>query len=144
MEVVAMTRPFGLLFQDDFDNLWETLTKGGGVNYINSNFPPANVLIDEDKNLYFYFALAGYNKEDIAISFSGDYMILKITPPEKNLKEGVKYLHKGIKNASCTSRYYVPNQRYDTDNVNASFKDGILKVEVSSKAPEKARLIKIE
>lgn len=138
-----MTRPFSLFF-DDFDNLWEVLTKGSGVNYVNTNFPPVDVLIDEDKNLFFKFALAGYNKEDINIFFSGDYMRLKLEPKEEVLKSKYKYLNKGIKHAKATSSYYVPYQKYDTEKVEASFEGGLLKVKIPSKSPERAHLIKIK
>lgn len=140
-----MTRPFGL-FNDDFDRVLNSLVNMGRgySDFITSNFPPVNVFTDEDKNLSFQFALAGYNKEDINISFSGDYMVLRIDPAEKEKKEGVKCIHRGIKHAKFATKYYVPHERYDTDNVTASFEDGILRVEVPSKAPEKARLIEIK
>jgi len=139
-----MTRPISLFFDEDFDSIVKSLINGSGGNYVNYNFPPADVLIDEDKNLTFYFALAGYKKEDINISFSGDAMVVKITPHDKKLEDGVKYLNKGIKHAKCANRYYVPYQRYDTDSVKAVFEDGLLKVEVPSKAPEKARSVEIQ
>lgn len=124
-----MTRPFSLFSEGDFDSIVKSIVNGG-VSYVSSNFPPVDVLMDEDKNLTFYFALAGYKKKNIGISFSGDTMVVKITPDSEELEEGLKYLNRGIKKSKCMNKYYVPHQRYNTENVEASFEDGILKIKV--------------
>lgn len=108
------------------------------------NFPPTNLKMDKDKNLFFEFALAGFQKNEIDISFQGDWMELTITPIRKEEKEDIAYLNRGIKCSSTKNKYYVPQDKYDTNEVKASFDNGLLKVEIPSKEPEKARPIMIE
>lgn len=140
-----MTKPFSLFFDEDFDNIVKSLMDGSGGRYVNnSSFPPADVIINEDKSLIFYFALAGYKKENIDVSFSGDALVIKTTPATRKMKEGSKYINRGIKNSKSVNKYYVPFQKYDTENTKAVFEDGILKIEIPSSDIEKARVIKIK
>ncbi len=132
-----MTRPISLFFDDEFENLWNAVTN-------TSSFPPKDVLIDKDKNLYFRFALAGYDKDNVDISFMGDSMVVKImAPKEKELPEGFRCISKGIKSSDNSTRFYVPFHRYDTENAKATFENGILNIKVPSKTPEKTRSIPI-
>ena len=108
------------------------------------NFPPTDWKIDRDKNIYFEFALAGYVRNEIEISFQGDWMVLTITPIKKDEEKDMRYLNRGIKRSSARNKYYVPHDKYDVDNVKAFFKDGLLSVEIPSKEPEKARSVDIE
>lgn len=139
-----MSKP--IFFDGDLDRFWNSLINGTEVSYVNSNFPPVDIVIDDDKNLYFSFALAGYKKDEIDVRFSGDYMVLNINPEsdKHELKKGNKYLNKGIKSGKSKTKYYVPYQRYDTDKVTASYEDGILNVTIPSKTPEKARSVFIK
>ena len=139
-----MSRPFSLFFDEDFDTMIKKFMNGDGAKYVSYNFPPVDVLIDKDKNLFFYFALAGYEKDNIRISFSGDAMIVDIEAKERKLEEGLVYLNKGIRNSKCVNKYYVPRQRYNIDEAKSVFEDGMLKIEVPSKTPEKKRFLKIE
>jgi HSP20 family molecular chaperone IbpA len=117
-------------------------TKNWGFNF--PNFPPADLKVDKDKNLYFDFALAGYKRDEIDISFQGDWMVLEIEPHKEEEQKDMAYLNRGIRKSSSTSKYYVPHDKYNTDNVKGSFNDGMLKIYIPSKEPEKARRVLIE
>ena len=110
-----------------------------------STFPPTNILMKKNKDLVFEFALVGYPQENIHIEYLGDHMTLNVSSPEKKvLDEGDVRIQKGIKSAKIQNRYYVPNDKYDTDNLKASWKDGLLTVEIPSREPKEAKIVTIQ
>lgn len=118
--------------------------KGRDWNFSIPNFPPTDWKLDKDRNFYFDFALAGYSREEIDISFQGDWMVLTITPIKEEENHDITSIHNGIRKSSARNKYYVPHDKYESDKVKASFKDGLLKVFIPSKEPEKARPVDIE
>ena len=95
-------------------------------------YPPSNVFIREDKTLVFEFALAGFPENSIDLQFKGDYMIISAKVPEDMQKEeNVKYFKRRLKFKDFTEqRYFVPDDKFDRDQVKAVYKNGILKIEV--------------
>lgn len=139
-----VTRPFSFIFDEDFEGFIKSFFGTSGENYSNYNFPPADIFVDKDKNLNFEFALAGYNKDLIDVSFSGGTMVLKVDPVEKPDKAESKNFSRAIRKSGCINKYNVPSQVYDVEKATASFNEGILTVFVPSKKPDKATYIKIK
>lgn len=100
-------------------------------------YPPANVYMDKEKTLYFEFALAGFKEDQIDLQFQGDYMVLNITVPEQEKKdeeEKIRYFKRRLKMKSVKDqKYYVPEDRFDRENVKAVYKSGLLAITISSK-----------
>jgi molecular chaperone IbpB/HSP20 family protein len=99
------------------------------------SYPPANIIMKDDKSMVFEFALAGFSEEDIELEFRGDYMVLSATVPQEHRDtEGLHYLKKRLKLKDVTEqKYYVPEDKYDRENAGAEFKNGLLTVTVPSK-----------
>lgn len=110
-------------------------------NVYSASFPPANIILKKNKNLIFEFAVAGYNQEDIDISFEGDRMVLELKKSQKDIEEEDTFLVKGIKNCSQKNWYFVPVAKYDTENSKASIKNGMLVIEIPVKEEAKAKKI---
>jgi len=124
-----MTRPFYSLndifelFSSDFE---KALCEVQSAQLFTNGFPPYNVKVNEKTNdLRFEFALAGYEKQNIDISFDGDYMFLELKPTKEEDKE-FKTIQRGIKGGKGKIKLAVPESRYDRENARGEFKDGIL------------------
>ncbi|MCL2267061.1 MAG: Hsp20/alpha crystallin family protein [Treponema sp.] len=113
--------------------------------YPNYSYPPMNVYMTEDKSLVFEFALAGFNENDISLSFQGDYMVFsaKLGPdpdspvrPRENggLEDNVRYFKRRLKMKDIEKqKYFVPLDKYAQDKVKALYKNGILRVSIPPK-----------
>lgn len=110
------------------------------------SYPPANIVMNDDKSMLFEFALAGFNREDIELEFRGDYMVLSATvPQELRGGEDAHYLKRRLKLKDVNEqKYYVPEDKFDRDNANAEFNNGLLRVTVPPKEKtEEAKGVRI-
>jgi len=122
------------------ENFWNNLN----VAYQTPNFPPLNILINKKtKEMVFEFALAGYDKENIDISFKGDYLELSLKGGAKE-KEDWEIVKCGIRNCDAIFKYYCPADKYSRDNIKANFSNGILRVIVQPKEKADTKMITIE
>jgi HSP20 family molecular chaperone IbpA len=124
--------------------------------YPNYSYPPMNIYMTGDRSLIFEFALAGFEENDISLSFQGDYMVFQAamngagtadvqngaTVPD----ESIRYFKRRLKmKAIDKQKYFVPMDKYAQEKVKAVFRNGILKVTVPPKEePEQNGGIKIE
>jgi HSP20 family protein len=115
----------------------------GSVLYSAPTFPPVNVLLNkETKDMVFEFAVAGYEEENLDISFAGDYLILKIKKDNED-NSNFKVIHNGIRKENIEFKYYVPSDKYNQDEVGASLKNGILAVNVPAREEAEKKKVKI-
>lgn len=135
----SVHKGFDRIFQNLFD--WE---KESIKFSRNSNFPPTNIFIDEaSKDIVFEIALAGYLKEFVNISFSGDTMTIQAEDRKVNdLK--LHCIQRGIKRADINQRYIIPSSKYDTDKTEACFADGFLRLVIPAKDVIKPKNIQIK
>jgi HSP20 family molecular chaperone IbpA len=99
------------------------------------SYPPTNIYMTDDRKIVFEFALAGFKEEDITLEFKGDYMVFSAkVDPEMEVPEDVKYFKRRLKFKDVKNqRYYVPEDKFDRENVTAIFKHGLLKVVIPPK-----------
>jgi HSP20 family molecular chaperone IbpA len=85
-------------------------------------------------------ALAGYNKDNINLSFDTDHLILTIKKPRVPNEEFVD-LQRGIKNVEdAVIKWKIDPRYYDRESVDAKFNDGLLTIFVNPRtevAPKK-------
>lgn len=97
-------------------------------------FPPCDVELDEkSKDLTFKFALAGYPKENIHISFEDDMMLLNVDKVEVEEDENSTTLRNAIKKSGFSAKYAIPQSRYDIGEAKADYVDGILEVKIPAR-----------
>ena len=126
---------------DLFDRLWDSIPPFGSSfqlvemsGYSAPQFPPADIEFDKDtKDMYFTFALAGYQPDEINVSFDEDYLVLSSEIISKDKNEEKIFFKKGIKKSSFSVKYSVPTTKYDVDNADASFIDGLLKIKIPAR-----------
>lgn len=141
---------------DEMTKLFDEKLFTGIDKYSVPSFPPVKV-VKRDNKVTFKFALAGYSKEDLDISFGKDCLILSTTEQyndklekefaalcsvDKDKRPKAKVLVNTFKNSSFSYRYFVPEDKFDFDKAAAEFKDGILTIVVPSREKEKENKIK--
>ncbi len=94
-------------------------------------------IYEKDDKYYVLVDLPGFNKNDIKISIKNGY--LEINASRKDNCEDKNYLRKERRLMDVSRTFYLG--RVDDDNVDASFKDGVLEIVVSK---EKENKINIE
>ncbi len=96
------------------------------------SYPPMNIFLAEDKSMVFEIALAGFEEKDIELQFRGDYLYFSAKAPAgAEEEEGIQYFKRRLKLKSIDEqRYYVPEDKFDRDRVEARFKDGLLRITI--------------
>ena len=121
-------------------------------DFFNDDFMPRkekNLMktdIKEHKDKYTVLVdLPGFTKENINLELNNGYLNIhaKMEKDEKKDEEG-KYLHRERFYGECSRSFYVGDEVKEED-INAEFKDGILKVNIpkkeeTKKLPESKRI----
>jgi len=133
--------------QDMFDDIFMDIAPALGATciYPAQSFPPLDVILDEKtKDLLFRFAIAGYSKDEVDVSFTENIMTLSIEPKKKESERSLKFLKKGIKTSSVKAKYEVPVTKYRVDSTTAKVENGILEIFIPALEEIKPKSIKIE
>ncbi len=120
-------------FRDNFK--WHS----HGDFYPYYSYPPMNIFLAKDKSIVFEIALAGFQENDIDLEFKGDYLHFRAKAPKlAEEEEGIQYFKRRLKLKSIDEqRYYVPEDKFGQDKVEARFKDGLLRVVIPARQEEK-------
>ena len=143
---------YASILNDLFDDVVESLKNSDysimvsdkDINSLADSDVPYNQYIDEDKNLYFDFALAGIEKDLIEVEKTSN--IISITIKGKENAEKYAYTNKGIKfpkNKNVTIATITVTEKYDAEP-EISFENGLLRFKFLIKAEEKARVLSIK
>ena len=123
-----------------FDNLFNEIERLVEGTQPAPSFPPHNIVKVTDNNYVVELAVAGFSKDEIDIQLDDGNLIIK---GEKNDKEGIEYVYRGIATRSFTKKIRL----METIEVRgAEFKDGILRIGLENIIPDhkKPRKIQIE
>ena len=86
--------------------------------------------------------LPGYNKEDIKVDITDGYLTINAkTSNEKEEKEKGKFVRRERFTGECSRSFYV-GEDIKEDEIKASFKNGILNLEVPKVKPEEKKSAK--
>lgn len=126
----------GIGFQNQFRFFDELLNSTSQV----AKYPPYDILSTDEDKYEIRFALAGFKKEDIEITFKDQVLIIKGTGDTGSQDA---YFHKGIAARSFTQSF--PLAEY-VEVKGASMEDGILTIKLEREIPEeeKPQVIKIK
>lgn len=126
------------IFDDMFGKNW------ADNGYIRNNAPAVNVLENEN-GFELEMAAPGMKKNDFNIKLDKNVLTISYEKKDENTEKENGYTRKEFAYNSFQRSFVLP-ETVDTDKIAASYKDGILKLDISKKeeAKEKApRTIKI-
>ena len=122
-----------------FDRMFDMMS---GAVPTTPNYPPYNIVKHSDDKYTIEIAVAGFSKDEIGVEIKENTLLIEsASRPEGD--DDKEFLHKGISNRSFKKAFnlaeYVIVQ-------GASFKDGILSIELERIVPEamKPKTIKIK
>lgn len=98
-------------------------------------FVPAIDMHEDDKNLYITAELPGIEKDDIKISLHNDVLTISGERKREERKEKENYYHLEMCYGSFNRSITLPVE-VDSDRVEASFKNGILKIQLPKSNPK--------
>ena len=130
------------VFQNEMNRLFERFF---GEDYSASSpgvFPPVNVYQDND-NIYLTAELPGMDASDIKLDVEADG--ITISGERKIEKEGENVCyHRREREGGSFSRKLSFKNKFDTDRVTASLKDGILKITMAKAQESKPKKIEVK
>ena len=126
---------FDKFFDDAFKGFYPELHKTYGIEpFAKSSYPKVNVISFED-SIEIEAEIAGYTKDDISVQVEDD--ILSIVGKASQLAEQTDksvYLLRELKRSSF-SRSFKLSDQLDAEQIDATFKDGLLKLVIPRKKP---------
>ena len=129
-------------FDKMFDNLVETqfpdITKSVGVKpYQGSAYPKVNVYEYDDK-VGIVAEIPGLDKKQLNVEVEEGVLTISGDKHGIHKEDGAKVLRRELK-ASSFKRSFELGELLDGENISASFKDGVLSVDVPKIEPEKPK-----
>ncbi len=126
---------FDKFFDETFRGQFPDFYKSFGIDpFSKSAFPKVNVLSYDDK-IEIEAEIAGYNKDDVSVEVENE--VLSIVGKASQLNEQTDksvYLLRELKRSSF-SRSFKLDDQLDSDNIEATFKDGLLTLVIPRKKP---------
>jgi HSP20 family protein len=126
---------FDQIFDDHFKGFFPELHKTYGIEpFAKSSYPKVNVLSLEN-SIEIEAEIAGYTRDDISVQVEEN--ILSIVGKTSQLPEQTDksvYLLRELKRSSF-SRSFKLSDQLDVEKIDATFKDGLLKLVIPRKKP---------
>lgn len=121
-------------FNSDFENFFGTARR----------FNPAVNIKEDEKSYGIELALPGLNKEDVKIEVERDVLMISSEKNEEKNEEKNGYSRREFGSYSFCKSFRIP-ENVNTDKISASFKNGILTMELPKSEEETKvnRIIKI-
>jgi molecular chaperone IbpA len=115
----------------DLEKIGERMLKNTG------NFPPYNIIKENDNTYLVEFAVAGFSKKDVKVTQEKNALII-----EGNIEEDdkIEYVHKGIATRSFTRTFALAEH---VEITAATYADGILTVTLVRNIPKEDQPKKI-
>ena len=132
---VEQYRPFTIGFEKVFDNL-------NTVSEIANNYPPYNIIKQDDEHYIIEIAGAGFRSDEFNIHVVPQGNKLVVQGVQDRGEDKKEYLHKGIGARNFTRTFALTE---DVKVLGADFDDGMLYISLEKVVPEemKAKEIKV-
>lgn len=125
--------PFDRLFDKMVEKQFPTISQEIGISFEHGAFPKVDV-VDYDEAIVIVTELPSMRKDSIKVDVEDD--ILTISGDKHNLlDENAHYIRRELKHSSFRRSFRLGDV-LDTENINARFDDGILRIEIQKKNPK--------
>lgn len=115
-----------LLGFDQFEHMLESIAKNAGEGY-----PPYNIEHLSDENIRITLALAGFTRDDVAISLEARQLIIR--GKQSDDPGGKEFLHRGIAARQFVRKFVLADGMEITD---AFMENGLLHVDLHQPRPD--------
>jgi len=130
--------PFSSVFDEFFNESFPSLFKGFGDDFFEKGtYPKADVFDGEDK-ITIEAEVPGLTKEQISVEVDNGVLRLKGTKQDVVDTTSKKIVHKELKRSSFC-RSFVIGENVDQSKLDAKFENGVLKISLPKKVPDKKR-----
>ena len=130
--------PFDKMFDSMVEAQFPEVVKTVGVKpYQGSAYPKVNVYEYDDK-VGIVAEIPGLNKKQLNVEVEDGVLTISGDKHSTFEDEGAKVLRRELKQSSF-KRSFELGEQLDGDNINASFKDGVLSVAIPKIEPEKPK-----
>lgn len=131
------------MFVDSFDQVFDEIVKANfpefsntfGVNFISKASYPKCDVINYPESLKIRAEIAGLTKDDVDIEIKKDVLTISGKSTEEFNDEKATYIKKELKHSSF-KRSFILSDKLNTDDIDASFKNGILTITIGKKQAE--------
>lgn len=117
------------LFDDDFFPV---------MNSRNGSMPAVNIK-ESEKTYTLELAVPGMDKKDLKIDINEDVIVISSESKTENEEEKDGYKRKEFSYSSFCRSFYIP-ENVNKEKIGASYKDGILTVELPKQEEEKSKI----
>jgi len=131
LDIFGQFRPFAI----GFDRYFEDLERMSNISQ--TNYPPYNVVKEDDEHFSVELAVAGFSKKDVSITKEKNVLVI-----EGNVEDESKdFVHKGLASRAFKRSFTLAD---DVEISGASLKDGILVVSLERVVPEEDKPVSIK
>ena len=131
LDIFGQFRPFAI----GFDRYFEDLERMSNISQ--TNYPPYNVVKEDDEHFSVELAVAGFSKKDVSITKEKNVLVIE----GKVEDESKDFVHKGLASRAFKRSFTLAD---DVEISGASLKDGILKVSLERIIPEEDKPVSIK
>ena len=131
LDIFGQFRPFAI----GFDRYFEDLERMSNISQ--TNYPPYNVVKEDDEHFSVELAVAGFSKKDVSITKEKNVLVIE----GKIEDESKDFVHKGLASRAFKRSFTLAD---DVEISGASLKDGILVVSLERVIPEEDKPVSIK
>jgi len=136
--IMQNTRPYAGYFPTFFDELFNDLNSS---SIPKSSSPAVNVR--ENETMYSLEILApGFRKEDITIDMENNVLTISGEAKKEEMAENEKFIRKEFNFQSFKRSFTLPENKIDSEGIEAKYADGVLKVNLPKLAEELKKMQK--
>ena len=131
LDIFGQFRPFAI----GFDRYFEDLERMSNITQ--TNYPPYNVVKEDDEHFSVELAVAGFSKKDVSITKEKNVLVIECKVED----ESKDFVHKGLASRAFKRSFTLAD---DVEISGASLKDGILVVSLERVIPEEDKPVSIK
>lgn len=133
-DFVNDVKPFSIGFESIFDNLFT-------ASEVANNYPPYNIIKDDDENYTIEMACAGFHADEFNIHVVPDGNKLVVQGVQDRGEDKREFYHRGIGARNFTRTFALTE---DVKVTGADYKDGVLIIGLQRVIPEEKKPIEIK
>jgi len=145
MGLTGGNKMFDFSVLDDLDAIFNDSFVQAKSGYVAPSFPPSDMIQKKDGTIEITLALAGYSKEDIKVSTEENRVVISTVQDYKSptREDGTKVIVGNIKHSAFTSKFFIPETKFNFADISAKFDNGLLSLTIPPKEKKEYKAISI-